>query len=411
LAAIDDARAVEPLRYALENCRDYSVCVAAAEAFRAMGPERGLAPLVAALESRAWPGALRAAEELGNLGDLRAVGALVTGLNDDSTRHEAARSLGKLKSDEAVEPLISQLLSGVGKGSRDASDLDFLSTCASALGRIGCRRAVDPLISVLNSAPERVGESVARSLGVLGDPKAVGPLIAALDNRRTDVWEGAILALGKLGDRQAIEPLTSVLREFAGTRARTVCTLAATAIAAIGGPGALASLLDHSRLHDVADALIALADPGAAALIKNLNARKPEACQQGLALYICVGLRDPASASEIFGNPTRYLMTETQWESGRYRAGHTEIGDAPMLLAHALRWAPGLASDEQLAAIEQIKDLSYEAPHYRDIEPYSTGSHDWVEDGVEVHTVSYEDERRLARNERMRRDVGSGNPD
>ncbi len=171
-----------------------------------------------------------AAEALGNIGDEKAVGPLITALKRDEfsgVRWKAAEALSKI-GNPAVGPLIAAL---------QYPDDDVRWKAAIALGEIGNPDAVAPLIVLLSDADRFVRSRAAHALSMIGEP-AVPSLIAALSNSDPGVRWGSALALGKIKNPLAVEPLILALAdEQVMVRAE-----AASALASIGTP-ALAPLL------------------------------------------------------------------------------------------------------------------------------------------------------------------------
>jgi len=109
----------------------------------------------------------------------KAIPYLLKALNDKNSnvREGAVWLLGKIKSQEAVKPLIKILF----------KDKDFLvrSYAALSLGEIGDVQAVKPLIKALNSNSIEyvlVKPSAIKALGMLNDPSAIPVLIKCLEN-------------------------------------------------------------------------------------------------------------------------------------------------------------------------------------------------------------------------------------
>jgi HEAT repeat protein len=160
--------------------------------------------------------------ELGQLGDRRAVPALLTLLHTEETdghsniRAQAAEALGRLADPQAVEPLIAALAD---------TDMDTHLEVLVALGRLMDRRAVEPLIAATRKFHNPHGATI---LGNLGDLRAVEPLLAELESlrqwhanrgRSIGPFDGMSLyyyylirALGKLRDPRAV-PLLEWVRE------------------------------------------------------------------------------------------------------------------------------------------------------------------------------------------------------
>jgi HEAT repeat protein len=123
-------------------------------------------------------------------------------------RGAAAKALGELKNDTAIEPLILALKDEDRWVRRDA---------AQALGEFRDARAVEPLIAVLRDlkgeSNEQIRLTVIETLGKLRDNRAVGSLITALKERNYWLRKAAADALGELKDARAVEPLTIALQD------------------------------------------------------------------------------------------------------------------------------------------------------------------------------------------------------
>jgi hypothetical protein len=126
--------------------------------------------------------------EMGEMGE-PTVESLIQDLNDEiwTVRMHAADNLGKLGDTRAVEPLIQAL-----------GDEEYLvrQSAAQALGKIGDASAVEPLIQTLkNDADEWVRAAAAGALGEIGDERAVEPLTQALEDESSLVRTAAQVAL------------------------------------------------------------------------------------------------------------------------------------------------------------------------------------------------------------------------
>jgi len=84
---------------------------------------------------------------------------------------------------------------------------------AKTLGYIKNNRAVDPLIAALRDKISEIRENAAWALGYIKDTRAVEPLIGILKDRYENerVLRETILALGKLRDERAVEALFDAL--------------------------------------------------------------------------------------------------------------------------------------------------------------------------------------------------------
>jgi HEAT repeat protein len=134
----------------------------------------------------------KSAEFLGEIGDERGVLPLIDALNDTSitVQYIAAKSLGMLGDRRSVDPLIKAL----------KSDEKWVRLGAvHALGLIGDKKAVDFIIPLLNDPHHDLRAHAAWALGKLGDSRATGPLKGLLQDPEKDVRSEANLALRTLG--------------------------------------------------------------------------------------------------------------------------------------------------------------------------------------------------------------------
>jgi HEAT repeat protein len=170
LGRIGDARAVEPLVAVLIGA-DKNVREAAAGALDKLGwqPDK-VETLIMSLQHKNADMRKRAAIELGEIGDARAVEPLIAALEDPDAPHShILRALGKIGDTRAVKPLIAAL-----------ENKYYCTEAAKALGRIGDVQAVEPLIRVLGRGDYVYRAAAAEALGQIGDVRAVEPLKQAL---------------------------------------------------------------------------------------------------------------------------------------------------------------------------------------------------------------------------------------
>ena len=130
-------------------------------------------------------------------------------------REKAADYLGDIGDSKAVPALIESL-----------SDPVISWIAAESLGKIGDTRAVQPLIAVLGSDEKWLRRNAATALGLLGDPAAVLPLVNLLSDRKHDVRQAAAAALGNLGGKESV----SALQLLAGDPDEKVRTTASASI-------------------------------------------------------------------------------------------------------------------------------------------------------------------------------------
>ena len=119
-------------------------------------------------------------------------------------REHAAKTLGAIGDERAVEPLITAL--------KDKNGFVIIAA-AGALGEIKDTRAVEPLITALKDKNEFVVRAAAEALVEIKDTRAVEPLIEALKSVNGSVRASAAEALGLLGDMRTVTPLRAMLQE------------------------------------------------------------------------------------------------------------------------------------------------------------------------------------------------------
>jgi HEAT repeat protein len=163
----------------------------AALAIQAMG-DTGLTPLLHHLNDLNWRVRLRAVETLGLLrssGAVEPLMALVLQDPDTAVRQDAVRTLGKIGDSRAI-PLLMQAL----------EQPSLKLPAIEALGRIRSQEAVRPLMAVLDPLP--IADFVERMEGCT-DPRYKEEL---------PPLEAAVKALGQIGDPQAIPVLMNALK-------------------------------------------------------------------------------------------------------------------------------------------------------------------------------------------------------
>jgi len=178
-----------------------------------------------------------AADALGDIRSEKAIEPLITALATDKesgVRWGAASALGRIGSEKAIEPLIKALATDKESGVRWGA--------ASALGRIGSERAIEPLIKVLATDKESdVRVRAADALGDIRSEKAIELLIKALaTDKESDVRVRAAYALGSVGSEKAIEPLITAL---ATDKESDVRERAAYALGSVGSEKAIEPLI------------------------------------------------------------------------------------------------------------------------------------------------------------------------
>ena len=268
LAALGDDSAVFVL---MDLLTDENVSWSAAQAIGEFDDDRPLVRHVQALLKSTHCGIydprLNAARALGELGDRRAVPALVHALHDPerNVREEVIHALGSLGDDRAVGPLSRMLAHAWAERNRFHSvwALARMNTDTSWMGLIDNlhlldhsrvytealrvlvearqRRAIPKLLKMMESgvsdyaltgrALRLLGHTglaeemlellkhphcwerqiAVETLAGFGDERAVEPVIEALADDDCEVRASAVRALGHLGDTKAVQPLVDVL--------------------------------------------------------------------------------------------------------------------------------------------------------------------------------------------------------
>lgn len=237
LSQNDHPAAAHALAQAIKH-HFYDVRIAAAfELLHRSGTDSRVAPaLVEALHDKDEDVRCRAAEALGEIGDVQSAAGLIEGLRD---RSEAVRRVAAAALEEIGSGVISELLEGL----RD-TNWDVREQIAHILARVADQTAVPGLIAALRDEREDVRWRAADLLGDLGDTAAVKPLIEALYDQSYSVLWAVARALGKLGDVRAVLGLMDILDD----ENSWVRQAAAEALGKIGDTRAVPGLME--ALHD-----------------------------------------------------------------------------------------------------------------------------------------------------------------
>ena len=163
-----------------------------------MGDERCVEPLAAALRDGDWQVREVAIEGIGQIGS-PAVEVLLKLLRDWDVRKSAIVALGKIRDERVLEPLMQQLrndefmedatdalvnlgepaLPGLIKALKDKEEL-VRKQAVIALGRIKSPEAIDPLIEMLQNKDWFTRLTAAAALEAIGDERgreAIRPLL------------------------------------------------------------------------------------------------------------------------------------------------------------------------------------------------------------------------------------------
>lgn len=202
------ARNTSRLIKALSYQRDPSIPKSAVQALGDLGDKKAVDALMAVLKERS--GSIRdaAAEALGKIGDPKAIALL----------HACLWQTFEKSADKSLRETTTSALIRMGAPSIEGFVQTFDTTlekalhAASAIEKMG-EVAVEPLIAALKHTTLPIRAFATATLGNLGSKKAVPHLIPLLKDKQ--VSNAAIAALGKLGDAQAITPLAEIYPDAA----------------------------------------------------------------------------------------------------------------------------------------------------------------------------------------------------
>jgi phycocyanobilin lyase alpha subunit len=168
--------------------------------------------------------ARNAARALGKLGHpaRAAIDDLLATLEDPDhgLREAAARSLGELRAEVAVEPLRRRLASGPAvAGAQQAGSPRLLEPCEAlleALGQIGIADAavlavIEPFVQ--HERPLIRSAAFRALLQLTADERWGRELVALLQHPQLQVRRAALMDLGAAGWHQALEPIAATLAE------------------------------------------------------------------------------------------------------------------------------------------------------------------------------------------------------
>jgi HEAT repeat protein len=230
-------RNVNGLLKALNYNNDVYVRMSSANALGEIGDIKAIEPLIAALRDPFFSVRNAAANALKRLGwhpDKNEIGANYWVSTED---WEKCLDIGGL----AILPLVETMLTHYSEYTR--------MNAATTLGKIGSSQAVKPLIFVLlNDKVFDVRMHAAEALGQIGDVDALAPLLSILQvGENPDMYfarEAAAIALGKIGSKEAVDVLVNVaIKEESGIR-----SVALKAIGNIGAYNVLADLLKNPKV-------------------------------------------------------------------------------------------------------------------------------------------------------------------
>ena len=245
LGEIGDKKAKEALLKLIENDTESKVMLGGTEALKKIGyaPNTIKEELVYYMAGKQTESLV----EMGAVAVVPLIKVLNEGINIEE-RAFAAKVLGDLRDERAVEPLIaaSNCLDCVDSKYYNVFDhypvtvpaieslgiigdkravnhlIQFISpkkkcnatvwrACAVALGFLGGKQAVEPLIQLLGET--RYSDSAAHDALIKLGSSSVEPLINVLENQNDEKRKLATSALGNIGDKRAVLPISKLLKD------------------------------------------------------------------------------------------------------------------------------------------------------------------------------------------------------
>ncbi len=239
LAALNDKSVVPALLALLKSANRAERCNTGFVLAR-LGQERGLHAILAELQDRQprrtrWkscascksefsPGQISddryyAAHVLGQLGDTRAVPALIETLQDESLNYQAAHVLGRLGDPRAIPALLAAL-EATAKNATD-SQTDFRLWVGLGLLQLKHPKGLSTVAEYLEPNRPIVQRRYAvEALGEFGGTKALTLLLKAVDDPDVEVRVNAIIGLGKTGNQSVVPVLQTLLEDASQAKGR-----------------------------------------------------------------------------------------------------------------------------------------------------------------------------------------------
>ncbi|MYF16645.1 MAG: HEAT repeat domain-containing protein [Gemmatimonadetes bacterium] len=180
--------------------------------------QRAVQALIVATEDQDRNVRRQAIQSLGKMRDMRAAGVLRHALvgEDRYVRGVAARALGALRDTSAVELLISLVDREMHLQGRSGEEM--MASIARALGVLNDRRGIDALIRLLGHPGIHVRRSAVESLGQIGDLRTTNALAQALNDSSVFVRWSAAWALVTLKDARVVPTLVEMLGKGANVQ-------------------------------------------------------------------------------------------------------------------------------------------------------------------------------------------------
>ena len=206
LGKIGGIYAVDGLIGCLQNDVHREVRCTAAESLGEIGDRRAITALLEGTKASYWEIRKAAVESLEEIGDPSVIDGLIACFHDDhvEVRRSAVEAAGEMENVRAVRPLMDML---------DDEDWEIRRSSAEALSEIGDPAAASGLIDHLKEPHPEVRESIVEALGELEILPAVEPLIGLIEDPEIRIRIAVIEALGEIGDPKALDILTIRLKD------------------------------------------------------------------------------------------------------------------------------------------------------------------------------------------------------
>lgn len=311
----------------------------------------------------------RACEVARALPSIRAVAALARTLGDPDAevRGGAADALGHQASSDGVAPLLGRL---------DDSTPAVRIEVANALARLGDARAVVPLVGKIQDSAAEVRQAVARALGDLDDSRAASALMLALRDQSPDVRREALYALGRLRATDAVDAIAP----FTFDRLPSLRVAAMDALGHMGTADALRVLISALGADDdasggverspVRDALVASGAPAITALHALLGG-SPSPAAAASAAWVLGALQATSEAPTIVAAMRRGVLSPSA--ALHALAGAGTAAEVPVVLEFVSDPSPAVRA-ESLEAAHAL--LNPNQPDGRAVEPLEAALRD-----------------------------------
>jgi HEAT repeat protein len=165
-----------------------------------MGDERAVGPLITALRDSEWNVREAAQDALALIGS-PAVEPLIKALREYQIRKFVIQVLGKIKDERVLDPLMAQL-----------RNEEFKDDATAALIEVGLP-AVERLTAVVNDKDKNVRKHAVQALGAIGIPEAVDLLIDATKDEEWEVRMAAIASLDQIGDERGKPAIKALVKD------------------------------------------------------------------------------------------------------------------------------------------------------------------------------------------------------